>query len=274
VIWKAWKYRVIGILLVVSSLASVYGYYRCGNLVLKWDALALFSPYYTLISDYARAGQFLLWNPWSNCGSPDMGYVELGSFSPLTIVMAALTGGGDSGFLMYWLLIWSIGGGGMVLLAHHLKAPVWGMMAVTLSFMFCGFYLGHATHTSWLYGFSFLPLMIWRLDVALSKHAAWPALEAGAFYGLSALAGHPAFIILNGLYLGCWAVGRWAFTPDLLCQSTCPSRRRGLANMIGKLALLLLAALVVLSPAYVAFFCRMCRLFRTVRASTTRLCHF
>ena len=51
-----------------------------------------------------RSGQLLLWNPWSNCGSPDLAYVEMGSFSPFTVLHAWLTGGGQLGFHLYWLL--------------------------------------------------------------------------------------------------------------------------------------------------------------------------
>lgn len=241
------KLKLLGILIIIVVISVVYSYFTLAHLVFKWDALSLFSPYFTLISDFARSGQFLLWNPWSNCGSPDMAYIELGSFCPLTVFIAFLTGGGHSGFLIYWLVIWAIGGIGMMFLASHLKAPTWGALAVTIAFMFSGYYLGNATHTSWLYGFSFLPFMVWRLDVALQKKILWPIVEAGALFGLSALAGHPALIILNGLFLGCWAVGRKISQIRVIKFSS-------MFKVMTLLVLLLLVGIIILSPAYISFF--------------------
>ena len=144
-------------LFVVALLAAVATSYWLGQRVLGGDAFSLFSPYYSLVSDFAASGQLLLWDPWSNCGSPAHAYVEMGSYSPLTVFHAWLTGGGHVGFHLYWLTIWGMGGLGFLMLARHLGAPVWGGLAVTLSLMFSGFYLGHAEHTSWLYSFAFLP---------------------------------------------------------------------------------------------------------------------
>ena len=49
----------------------------------------------------------------------------------------------------------------------------------------CGFLLGSATHTSWLYGFAFLPWMAWRLDCGLQTHNYWYSGQAGSLYGIA-----------------------------------------------------------------------------------------
>ena len=89
---------LLGGCLLWTVLAAVHGYAVVAGVEPKWDATALFSPYFMLIADYARDGQLLLWNPWSNAGSPDAAYVELGAYSPLTVFMAAVTGGDRVGF--------------------------------------------------------------------------------------------------------------------------------------------------------------------------------
>src|SRR2546427_538966 len=71
-----------------------------------------------------------------------------------------------------------------------------------------GVYTAHAEHTSVLYSFSFLPLFVWRFDVALTSHRLRPAAEAGALWGLSALGGYPAIVILSGGMLFLWGLGR------------------------------------------------------------------
>ena len=245
-------------LVLLTVLVAVYGVCRRFDLGLSFDAATLFSPYFTLVADLARSGQILLWNPWSNCGSPDAAYVEMGSFSPVTLVTAWVTGGGEDGFVIYWLTIWGLGGTGMLVLGRHLGSPAWCALAVSVSYMFSGFYLGNATHTSWIYAFSFLPWILWRLDRGLLTRQIRPSIEAGALYGLAALAGHPALIVLNGLFLGAWTVGRCLFR-DPACTS--PSGSAGSAKRWQTwaaaalhLALLVGIALVILSPAYAIFF--------------------
>src|SRR6185369_5119672 len=134
---------------------------------------------------FARAGQFLLWNPWSNAGSPE--YLrDIGALSPLNVGLAFVIGGQIMRFWMYWLALWFLGGVGMLLLARHLKAPPWAGFVVALGFVFSGFQTGHAQHTPFIVSISFLPWIIWRLDAALVSGRMWPAVEAGALWGLSA----------------------------------------------------------------------------------------
>ena len=71
----------------------------------KWDADMLFAPYQMLLADHARAGKFLLWNPWLNGGSPDYAEPQVGSFSPVAIALGFLTGGTEVGFRVYWLVL-------------------------------------------------------------------------------------------------------------------------------------------------------------------------
>src|SRR6187402_2396939 len=56
----------------------------------KWDADMLFAPYQMLLADHARAGKFLLWDPWLNGGSPD--YAEPQVVSDLRRVLWRDTG--------------------------------------------------------------------------------------------------------------------------------------------------------------------------------------
>src|SRR2546425_12289339 len=129
------SWRIAAAALVALLSAVVLGLWHSQR-ILGFDALRLFSPYYTLIADFAAAGRLLLWDPWSNCGSPAHAYVEMGSFSPLTGLLARLTGGGHPGFELYWLAIWVIGGVGLLALARQLGAPVWAGLAVAISFCF------------------------------------------------------------------------------------------------------------------------------------------
>ena len=202
-----------------------------------WDALEFFGPYQMLLGDYARSGRFLLWNPFTAFGSPDAIEPQLGAFSPVVTLFGLVAGGSRHGFEVYWLFVWLLGPLGMLRLARHLRVPVWGAYAVAVAWAMSGFYTGHAEHTAWIAPFSSLPWILWRLDRAVRDARTWPAIEAGALWGLSALAGYPGIIFLNACFAAVWALGR----------STRP------LHTLKALLAMGVTGLVVLSPTYVAF---------------------
>ncbi|MBZ5611021.1 MAG: YfhO family protein [Acidobacteriia bacterium] len=223
-----------------------------------WDAEELFAPAFTLIADHARAGRIVLWNPWVSGGAPDYAEPELGVTSPIAIFVGAITGGTESGFRAYWLLIWFLGPLGLLLLARQLRAPPWAGFVVALGFAFCGFYTGQAEHTSSLYSISFLPWILWRLDVSLETRTLRPAMEAGGLWGLSALGGYPGLTILNGGFLFLWMLGRCWFPredqPLSLSMSPAGGRKPRLSFGLLAVALVLFVGLPILAPTYLAFF--------------------
>ena len=230
----------LALLLLVANVPLVTGHARG-----IWDVADQFKPYYMLVGDFARAGQLVLWNPLSNGGSPDFAQPELGTLSPLTVLHAWTTGGTEAGFRAYWLGLWLLGGVGMLLLTRHLGAPLWGSLIASAGYMFSGPFIGHAEHTSHIHSLAWLPLLVWRLDAALVSRRWRPALEAGAIWGLSGLAGYPGLTILHGVFVFVWAMGRSCFRVDA------GARRLGFA--LATVSLVCVVGLVVLSPTYLGF---------------------
>jgi hypothetical protein len=214
-----------------------------------WDADSQFFPWFVLVADHARALRFVTWDPWTNGGLPALGDPQIGAFSPIVNLFGLVFGGTSAGFRAYWLFAWWLGGVGILLLGRHLRAPVAGAFVVALGFLFCGVYTGNAEHTSWVSAFSFLPFTVWRLDEALRSGRLHPAVEAGAIWGLSALAGHPAVIIVTGCYCALWVAGRVLFGERAGGSPAARSFRHGIAS----LAVLVVVGSVVLSPAYVSY---------------------
>ncbi len=220
-----------------------------GASVPLWDADQLYGPYQMLVADHARAGRLLSWNPWTLGGAPDFAEPQAGAASPLAIGFGALAGGTLAGFRAYWLFVWALGGAGLLALARHLRATPWGAFVVTLGFLFSGLYLGHASHTSYLSAFAFVPWFFWRLDVAAVERRLWPAVEAGAIWGLSGLSGYPAMTILTPCFGAAWMLGRTLFPP-----AGSVARRPGardLAFVTVALGVVFVVGAVVLAPPYV-----------------------
>jgi hypothetical protein len=253
--WSVWVLIVTIVFLAANHLLVR------GVAIGRWDVDGQFFPYYVLVADHARAASLVQWDPWSSGGLPMLGDPQVGAFSPVNFVLGLITGGTSWGFRLYWLLLWWIGGFGMLMLGRHLSAPAWGACVVALGFLLCGVYTGNAEHTSWITAFSFLPITIWRLDVALASRKLWPAAEAGAAWGLSALAGHPALIIITGCFAGLWALGRWLVDGSWAAErggrrsdQEATARRLTLGFVLSALFGVLLVGGIILLPTYVAFF--------------------
>jgi len=196
-----------GLLVLVAFLAIntplVLGIYTG-----LWDASQFHCPIQILIGDCARAGRLMLWTPLFNSGYPGVDPI-CAAFSPLAVGIGALCGGSEFGFRAYWLLIWGLGGVGVILLARHLAAPPWAARVAALGLLFSGIYIGHAESTSFLPVLSFFPWVLWRLDVALSRRSVLAAAQAGALFGLSALGGYPGLVVIGLGYAGLWMAGRF-----------------------------------------------------------------
>ena len=253
------RLRISGWLLVGLFLTSVFLINNrelvSGARVQIWDAWSFYTPAFSLVADHARSGRLLLWDPWLAGGTPDFADPQVAAASPIAIIAGAIGGGNSTAFRIYWLFIWVLGPLGLLLLARHLGAPRWGAFLVALGYAFCGFYTAHAEHTTVLYSFSLVPWFIWRFDVALTSLRFTPATQAGALWGLSALGGYPAIVILSGGMLFLWGVGRCC-SPDhgagLLVQKQPIWDRFKFAFLA--LATVFCVGVLIMAPTYVAFF--------------------
>jgi hypothetical protein len=221
------------VLLVVVTHASLL----LGYASPIWDALEFYGPYQMLIGDYVRNGRLLLWNPFTSFGSPDAIEPQVGAFSPVIVLFGLAFGGSRRGFEIYWLFVWLLGPLGVLRLARHLRTPAWGAYSVATAWALSGFYTGHAEHTDFIASVSSLPWILWRLDVSVRDQRTWPAIEAGALWGLSALAGYPGLIFLNACFAAVWTLGR-SGRPLYIVKT---------------LAAMAATGLLVLSPTYVSF---------------------
>ena len=249
----AWPFCTAAVLLAALFL-TINWQIVSGHRVQIWDAWAFYTPAFSLVADHAHAGRLLLWDPWLAAGTPDFADPQVGAASPIAILIGAIGGGTAASFRAYWLLIWFLGPLGIVLLARHLGAPAWAAFVVALGYAYCGFYTAHAEHTTVLYSFSFLPLFIWRFDAALNSRRLRPAAEAGALWGLSALGGYPAIVILSGGMLFLWGLGRCCCASA--AEPAMTEERLGSRCRFAFLALVIVfcVGVLVLAPTYVAFF--------------------
>lgn len=173
------------------------------------DADQEFVPYYTLIADHIRSGMFLTWNLWTNGGEPTGFDPQSGAFSILHNLIGLIFGGRELGFRIIWLLIWGLGGTGVILFARHMSVPPWGALACSIAFLFSGLFVCQAQHTPLIFSISFLPWIVWRYDVAIKKRSWLATFQCGALLGASGLGGYPVITMLNGVFIAFWGLGTW-----------------------------------------------------------------
>lgn len=222
------------------------------------DVVNYSCPFFTLIADTARQGQLLLWSPLPNGGAPDGFEPTIGAASPVVLTIGLIWGGNDRGFRVYWMLMWCLGGLGMFALARHLNAAPWIACIAAIGYTCSALYTGHSEHTCFLVTMSLLPWAIWRLDVSILRRSWFPAIQAGAIWGLSGLGGYPGLMIAGGGYVVAWALGR-AFFGDYHVQvpaaagTLVPTAFGKLKSLVLPLALFFGTAFCVVSPSYVGF---------------------
>ncbi len=188
-----------------------------------------------------------------NAGSPDCADPQSGASSPVILLFGLLFKSPLDGFVAYWLAFWMFGGLGMLLLCRHLKSPPWGGLIASLGFISCGFYTGHGEHTSILYSFSFLPWIIWRFDLALSRRSYWIMVQAGALWGLSAAGGYPALVILDSIFLTLWAMGRVWFAGSEFPIAEPGQKKKVVLFAVLGLCLVAVTGTAIMSPGYIGF---------------------
>lgn len=239
---------ILAVVLLVGNSDLVLG-----KAAPMWDAVDNYAPMFSLVADNARAGRLMLWNPWSNGGSPDFADPQSGANSPIVLLFGIVAHNPFRGFIAYWMLFWIFGGCGVLMLARHLKCPPWGGLIAALGFVSCGFYTGHGEHTAILYSFSYLPWIVWRFDVALERHSYWIMVEVGALWGLSALGGYPALVILDPLFLILWALGRAWFVSNASEALMRGSLRERLLFCVAGLSIVAVVGVAIMSPCYIGF---------------------
>lgn len=248
---NAWRLAA-GAVLLVLLLGNVP--LILGRQAPQWDASDFFGPQFSLVADFVKHGRLLLWDPWIAGGTPDFAEPELGTTSPLLLLTGLLSPNPQAGFVAYWLILWAIGGIGMLRLARYLGSPAWGGLLVALAYVTSGFYTANAEHTSSICSIAFLPWILWRFDHAILTNSYWSSVQAGVLYGLSALGGYPEFTILTPGFLALWGTGRVLFGGhDRRIRFSRSLQLRRFGRMILLLGLVVIAGAIIFSPPYAGF---------------------
>ena len=162
---------------------------------LKNDAFINYFPPKLFMSQSIRSGFLPLWNPYINFGFPQYGDMNSGYWSPVTWLIASTVGYNAYSFTIEMLLYILLGGLGMFKLTGLWKLHNTVRIIAGISFMCCGYNIGHLQHFNWVSGAAFLPWCLWSYFILLNNFSVKNVIQTALLFYLLIASAHPGVII-------------------------------------------------------------------------------
>ncbi|MEO6734371.1 MAG: hypothetical protein ABIN01_24330 [Ferruginibacter sp.] len=176
---------------------------------LKNDAFTGYLPPKFFMSESIHASHLPLWNPYINYGIPQYGDMSSGYWSPITWFIAATLGYNAYTLTLELLFYILLGGIGMYKLAGAWKLDYYIRIIAAVSFMCCGYNVGHLQHFNWVSGAAFLPWCFWCYLLLLKNFSFRNTIVAVLLFYMLAASAHPgitisAFYFFFGVFVFCF----------------------------------------------------------------------
>lgn len=170
------------------------------------DLASFLYPVYSFAARSIQDGTLPLWNPHLYGGSPFAADMQTGLFYPINLlaflVARPFTYQSIEGLA---IVHYFLAGCFAYLYARGLGLRPLPSFASGLVFAFSGFTVAHLAHLNMLAAAVWLPLILFFFHRALTRASLASAVCAGAFFGVSTLAGH----VQVSLYIGLFLVVYW-----------------------------------------------------------------
>jgi len=166
---------------------------------LKNDAFNGYFPPKFFMSESIHSGYLPLWNPYINFGLPQYGDMSSGFWSPVTWLIASTVGYNAYSFTLELLFYILTAGVGMYLLCRFYEMNRTVCLVAGLSYMCCGYMIGHLQHFNWISGAAFLPLCTWSYHRLQKEFSVKNILTASLLFYMLAASAHPG-ITIGALY--------------------------------------------------------------------------
>ena len=188
-----------------------------------------------------HAGYLPLWNPYINFGIPQYGDMSSGYWSPLTWLIATVTGYNAYTFTLEVLLYILLAGLGMYKLIGFFNLDSRVRVIGGIAFMCCGFNTGHLQHFNWLSGAAFLPWCFWGYLLMLQKGLLKNIIRTVLFFYLLVASAHPG-ITISAFYFFIAILIFWFFKNEGVSAINTRLKQTSISHGIFLLFFLLLSA--------------------------------
>ena len=182
---RAWSANAFW--LAVSSLFLFYGLALASWLltgtVVPWDSKNHFYAMFRFLGDALHNGEIPLWNPYHFGGHPAIADPQSLIFTPTMLLFAWIAPQASMQVFDAIILAHLFAGGVCVVgLARRWRWHPSGAVLAAIVFMLGGAASGRLQHTGIIISYSFFPMALWCLDIALERRS----IRFGFAFGLSA----------------------------------------------------------------------------------------
>lgn len=227
------RFRAYPLLVLLCFLLVAYFPVFLPFFHIKNDLITQNLPTRFFISESLYSHCFPWWNPYINFGIPQYGDMNNGFWNPLLWLIARTSGYTIWAITLEEMFYILLGGWGIYLLCREVKTSGAVSLLTGISYMGCGYILGHLQHFCWITGTAFFPYVLLYfirihrspvrknyiaggISVALFLAATHPGLIIGALYfflfahlgiwllrnGALSSFYHRRFWIVSGIFLG------------------------------------------------------------------------
>jgi hypothetical protein len=169
----------------------------------KWDMLDVVFPFRYFAGECIQNGIFPLWNPYQLTGSPVFADMQYPLWSPEVWLVGLTTG--YNIYILHILFIFYLflAGYGMYRLTFHFSGHRLTSLVTGISYMLCGFFVGHGQALFSIIGASFLPWVVLYMVKNLSEPSLYRTLKLALFIFLQLATGYQAISIITGYLIFC-----------------------------------------------------------------------
>ncbi|MDQ0191553.1 YfhO family protein [Alicyclobacillus cycloheptanicus] len=171
------------------------------------DLGQLNGPQRSLLAWFYQHGHLPLWNPFSFGGQP---FLAAGQSGPLYLpnivfLLLPIAPAMKVSYLFHELLA----AFGMYAVLWHFTKRRLASFTGAITFVTCGFLLGHQIHTQMFDAFSWLPVCFWLVLRVLSRPTLTRVCALSAGFAMEVYAGHPQVTFFVCLLLGLYTALYW-----------------------------------------------------------------
>lgn len=196
------------------------------------------------MSESLWAGYVPWWNPYINFGIPQHADMSGGFWNPVTWII-----GGTFGYNIYTITLEAlfyilVGSFGMFKLGEFWKWATITKLIASISYMGCGYFIGHLQHLNWISGAGFLPWCVLSYLLLIRKCNVHTLSFAALCFYFFISSSHPGLIIGAIYFFGILTIG------DLINTSSQTSLLQA-TRKISIAILLLIGVVIVLSAGMI-----------------------
>lgn len=192
------KKEIIYIILIFLIASVFYFPGIKGQILWGQDTAKITFPFSYLLDESIKNLNLRMWTPDIFFGFPlgsEQG--QYGIFYPLNLLHAIL----PLQYALSFLAILHISFAGVFtyVFARKIKVSPTASLIAAISYMFNGSIIAHAQYPSHIYAYTYLPLVLLTIELALQKKSRFYFVLSGCLLGVQALTGHPNIPVMTFL---------------------------------------------------------------------------